>query len=46
MAFQTINPTTNKLVQSFDAMTAAATDDAIAKAATTFDVWKTTDYAV
>lgn len=46
MAFQTINPTTNKLVQSFDAMTAAATDDAIAKAATTFYVWKTTDYAV
>ncbi|VXB81337.1 Succinate-semialdehyde dehydrogenase (NADP(+)) [Flavobacterium sp. 9R] len=46
MAFQTINPTTNKLVQSFDAMIAAATDDAIAKAATTFDVWKTTDYAV
>lgn len=46
MAFQTINPTTNKLVQSFNAMTAAATDDAIAKAATTFDVWKTTDYAV
>lgn len=46
MAFQTINPTTNKLVQTFDAMTAAATDDAISKAAATFDAWKTTDYAV
>lgn len=46
MAFQTINPTTNKLVQSFDAMTAYATDDAISKAAATFDEWKTTDYAV
>jgi succinate-semialdehyde dehydrogenase / glutarate-semialdehyde dehydrogenase len=46
MAFQTINPTTNKLVQSFDAMTADATDDAISKAAVTFDEWKTTDYTV
>jgi len=46
MAFQTINPNTNKLVQSFDSMTAAATDDAISKAAATFDEWKTTDYAV
>ncbi len=44
MAFQTINPTTNKVVKSFDEMTAAATEEAISKAAIAFDEWRQTDY--
>ena len=44
MAFQTINPTNNKVVKSFDAMTDAAVDKAISKASTAYDEWKLTDY--
>lgn len=44
MAFQTINPTNNKLVKSFDAMSDAAVDSAMSKAASAFDEWKQTDY--
>ncbi len=44
MAFQTINPTTNKVVKSFDEMTAAAAEEAISKATIAFDQWKQTDY--
>ena len=44
MAFQTINPTNNKVVKSFDAMTDVAVDKAISKASTAYDEWKLTDY--
>jgi succinate-semialdehyde dehydrogenase/glutarate-semialdehyde dehydrogenase len=44
MAFQTINPTTNKVVKSFDEMTAAAAEEAISKATIAFEHWKQTDY--
>jgi succinate-semialdehyde dehydrogenase/glutarate-semialdehyde dehydrogenase len=44
MAIQTINPTTNKVVKSFDEMTVAAVDNAVANAAIAFDEWKKTDY--
>lgn len=44
MAFQTINPTNNQLVQSFDAMTDATVENAISNATTAFDNWKQTDY--
>jgi succinate-semialdehyde dehydrogenase/glutarate-semialdehyde dehydrogenase len=44
MAFQTINPTTNKVVKSFDEMTDTAVDTAISKAAIAFNGWKQTDY--
>jgi succinate-semialdehyde dehydrogenase/glutarate-semialdehyde dehydrogenase len=44
MAFQSINPTTNKVVKSFDEMTDNTVDVAISKAVITFDQWKLTDY--
>ncbi len=44
MAFQTINPATNKVVKSFDEMTDAAVEKAVAKADHTFETWKKTDY--
>lgn len=44
MAFQTINPTNNKVVKSFDERTDALVEIAVARAATTFEEWKLTDY--
>lgn len=44
MAFQTINPTNNKVVKSFNPMTDAAVDNAISNASNAFDEWKNTDY--
>jgi len=44
MAFQTTNPATNKVVKSFDEMTDATVDKAIAQAAIAYDEWKHTDY--
>lgn len=44
MAIQTINPTTNKLVKSFDEMTEAAVENAVAMAVISYDEWKNTDY--
>ncbi len=44
MNFQTIDPTTNKVVQSFEETTEGALDKAVAAAATTFNEWKKTDY--
>jgi succinate-semialdehyde dehydrogenase/glutarate-semialdehyde dehydrogenase len=44
MSIQTINPTTNKVVKSFDEMTEAAVDNAVAHAAIAFDEWKHADY--
>jgi succinate-semialdehyde dehydrogenase/glutarate-semialdehyde dehydrogenase len=44
MAFQTINPTTNKVVQSFDETTDRGVEEALSKATLAFDAWKNTDY--
>ncbi len=44
MSFQTINPTNNKVVKSFDEMNDVAIVSAISKAASAFDEWKQTDY--
>ena len=44
MAFQTINPTNNKVVQSFEEMTDDTLDKSVANAATAFEDWKNTDY--
>lgn len=44
MAFQTINPTNNTVVQSFDGMTDSTVDTALSNAASAFDEWKQTDY--
>jgi succinate-semialdehyde dehydrogenase/glutarate-semialdehyde dehydrogenase len=44
MAIQTTNPATNKLIKSFDEITDAAVDKALANATSTFDEWKKTDY--
>jgi len=44
MAFQTINPVTNKVIKTFDEMTPAVVDKAVAKAVSAFDTWKKKDY--
>jgi succinate-semialdehyde dehydrogenase / glutarate-semialdehyde dehydrogenase len=44
MAIQSINPTNNKVVKSFDEMTDNATEESISKATIAFDQWKQTDY--
>jgi succinate-semialdehyde dehydrogenase / glutarate-semialdehyde dehydrogenase len=44
MAFQTINPTNNQVVKSFDPMTNAAVEKAITDASIFFEEWKQTDY--
>jgi succinate-semialdehyde dehydrogenase/glutarate-semialdehyde dehydrogenase len=46
MPIQTINPVNNKLVRSFEEMTAEDVDVAVAKAADTYTNWKQTDYAL
>jgi succinate-semialdehyde dehydrogenase/glutarate-semialdehyde dehydrogenase len=45
MSIQTINPATNQTVKSFDEMSDQALDAAVAKAASTYKVWKTTKYS-
>jgi succinate-semialdehyde dehydrogenase/glutarate-semialdehyde dehydrogenase len=44
MKFQTINPTNNKVVKSFDEMSDATVEKSIAQASSAFDEWKQTDY--
>lgn len=44
MAFQTVNPTTNKLLKSFDEMSDITLEESIAQASSTFHEWKQTDY--
>ncbi|MBC8083923.1 MAG: NAD-dependent succinate-semialdehyde dehydrogenase [Hymenobacter sp.] len=44
MSIQTINPTTNEPVKSFEEMTEQAVDAAVAQAATAFASWKNTTY--
>ena len=44
MSIQTINPNTNKTVQSFEEMTDKAVDAAVVQAAKAFDNWKKTTY--
>jgi succinate-semialdehyde dehydrogenase/glutarate-semialdehyde dehydrogenase len=45
MSIQTINPTTNKTVKSFEEMTDTALDAAVAQAATTYTAWKSTSFS-
>ncbi len=45
MAIQTINPTTNKVVMSFNEMTDQEVDAAITKAELAFHIWKNYNYA-
>jgi succinate-semialdehyde dehydrogenase/glutarate-semialdehyde dehydrogenase len=44
MTFQTINPTTNKVVKSFDEMNDTAVEKAISNASSVFVEWKMTNY--
>ncbi|MFY7887776.1 MAG: NAD-dependent succinate-semialdehyde dehydrogenase [Spirosomataceae bacterium] len=44
MSIQTVNPATNKVVQSFEEITDSAVDKAITEAVSTFDHWKKTSY--
>jgi succinate-semialdehyde dehydrogenase / glutarate-semialdehyde dehydrogenase len=44
MAFQTTNPTTNTVVQSFDEMTDPSLEKAVSQATHAFEEWKKTDY--
>jgi succinate-semialdehyde dehydrogenase/glutarate-semialdehyde dehydrogenase len=44
MSIQTVNPNTNKLVKSFEEMTAKTVDDKVAKSNLTYTSWKETSY--
>jgi succinate-semialdehyde dehydrogenase/glutarate-semialdehyde dehydrogenase len=44
MAFQTINPTINAVIKSFDETNDVALEKYVAQATTTFNEWKNTDY--
>jgi succinate-semialdehyde dehydrogenase/glutarate-semialdehyde dehydrogenase len=44
MSIQTVNPTTNKVIESFTEMTDEQIDAAVEKASTTYKSWKKTDY--
>ena len=44
MPIQTINPTTNKIVRSFEEMTNKAVDAAVAQAVKAFDSWRKVTY--
>ncbi len=44
MLFQTINPSNNQLLKSFEEMSDLEVDELVAKAALTFNDWKNTDY--
>jgi len=44
VAIQTINPTTNKIVKSFDEMTENALEKAVAQAQSAFGYWRYTTY--
>jgi succinate-semialdehyde dehydrogenase / glutarate-semialdehyde dehydrogenase len=44
MGYQTINPANNAVLKSFDEMKPNEVEHCIAKAAETFDTWKTKDY--
>ncbi len=44
MPIQTVNPTTNKAIQSFEEMTDEQVNEAVAKAASTYEDWRKTDF--
>lgn len=46
MSIQSTNPATNKVVKSFEEMTASAVDQALAKAEETFATWKKTPFSI
>ena len=44
MSIQTVNPVNNKVVKSFEEMTDSAIEKAVAKASSTFEIWKKSSY--
>jgi len=44
MSIQTINPTTNKVIESFLEMTEVKVHEAVEKASSAYESWKKTDY--
>jgi succinate-semialdehyde dehydrogenase/glutarate-semialdehyde dehydrogenase len=44
MAIQTVNPTNNKVIKTFDEMSEAALEKSVSLAAIAFEEWKQTDY--
>lgn len=44
MVFQTINPVNNKVVKTYEEMTDAFVDEAVANGLSAFKEWKKTDY--
>ena len=46
MSIQTINPTTNKVIESYTEMTETQVHDAVEKASSAYESWKKTDYKV
>ncbi len=44
MSIQTVNPTTNKVIESFTEMTDEQVNEAVEKASGTYESWKKTDY--
>jgi len=46
MSIQTVNPTTNKVIESFTEMTDEQVDKAVEKATKTYESWKQTDFKI
>ncbi len=44
MSIQTVNPTTNKVIESFTEITHKQVQEAVEKASSTYESWKKTDY--
>jgi len=44
MPYQTINPVTNKVIKTFDEMTPAIVDKAVANVISAFATWKKSEY--
>jgi len=44
MSIQSVNPTTNKVIESFTEMTDEQVNEAVEKASDTYESWKKTDY--
>ncbi len=44
MIFQLINPANNIVIKNFEEMTAAAVEEAVTKAVSTFSEWKKTEH--
>jgi len=44
MSIQTVNPTTNKVIESFTEMTDEHVNEAVKQASSAYEIWKQTDY--